>query len=172
MLDNLKKYIPNIITTIRFILALSIPFIFLNNRVLAITIFIIASISDALDGYLARKWQVISNYGRMLDPLADKTLSIGGLILLTMLVNSIFIIPLVMEGFIMGIGTISFKSDKKVAIKKIGKIKTSILFPTVIIGLLSTVTSIFDIFIIPMIVITLVLQGLSIKEYAEKLIKE
>jgi CDP-diacylglycerol--glycerol-3-phosphate 3-phosphatidyltransferase len=172
MLNNWKKYIPNIITTIRLILAVCVPFIFLNdNKNLAIIIFIIAALSDALDGYLARKWHVISLYGKMIDPFADKTLSMGVLILLAMTTNHIFYILLILEGFIMLIGALSFQSEKKVNVKKIGKIKTSVLFPTVAAGLLSTIMPIFNIILIPLIVLTLVLQCLAIKEYAKKFIK-
>lgn len=45
-------------------------------------LFIIAAATDALDGHLARKWQVISVFGRIVDPLADKILVLGAFIML------------------------------------------------------------------------------------------
>jgi len=71
--------LPNIITTIRIALA---PFIAVliwhsdrpDYALYALILFIIASISDWLDGYLARQMEVISPLGRMLDPIADKLL--------------------------------------------------------------------------------------------------
>lgn len=45
-------------------------------------IFVVAVITDALDGYLARKWKVISLFGRVMDPLADKIIVLGGFVML------------------------------------------------------------------------------------------
>lgn len=48
----------------------------------ATAIFIIAAITDALDGHLARKWKVESKFGRIMDPMADKLLILGGFVML------------------------------------------------------------------------------------------
>lgn len=47
-----------------------------------IVLFVAASITDALDGYLARKWQVESRFGRIVDPMADKVLVLGAMMYL------------------------------------------------------------------------------------------
>ncbi len=170
MLDNIKKVIPNIITTIRLLLALSIPFIFLQGYIkLSIVIFIIAALSDALDGYLARKWNTISMYGKIIDPLADKFLSIGILILIAIKINPILFIPLLMEAFIMAIALVTYRSSRKIDIEIIGKIKTGVLFPTVAIGLISYLYPTWEIAIAPLIGITAILQILAIREYAKRL---
>ncbi|CBI76253.1 CDP-diacylglycerol--glycerol-3-phosphate3-phosphatidyltransferase [Bartonella clarridgeiae 73] len=82
---------PNILTYARIIaVPLVVACFFLEGRLqssdiarwIAVSIFIIASITDFLDGYLARIWQQTSNIGRMLDPIADKLLVSACLLLL------------------------------------------------------------------------------------------
>jgi len=48
----------------------------------ALVLFIVAALTDALDGYLARKWQVVSVFGRIMDPFADKILILGAFVML------------------------------------------------------------------------------------------
>ncbi|MBX3315623.1 MAG: CDP-diacylglycerol--glycerol-3-phosphate 3-phosphatidyltransferase [Phycisphaeraceae bacterium] len=49
---------------------------------LAGTLFVLAALTDALDGYLARKWRVVSKFGRIMDPFADKVLVLGAFVML------------------------------------------------------------------------------------------
>ena len=68
-----KENIPNILTIIRFIL---VPFIYtsvINKHFLtALIIFTISALTDILDGYIARKFNYITDIGKLMDPLADK----------------------------------------------------------------------------------------------------
>ncbi len=67
--------IVNILTISRIIIAIIVfGLIMLNNYSLALALFIIAGISDYLDGYLARKYNSVSQIGEILDPIADKIL--------------------------------------------------------------------------------------------------
>ena len=72
------KLLPNILTVSRFILALGFLFFIMQDGVkatiIATVFFALASLTDFFDGYLARKYDVISNFGKIMDPIADKFL--------------------------------------------------------------------------------------------------
>ncbi|MBO4108732.1 CDP-diacylglycerol--glycerol-3-phosphate 3-phosphatidyltransferase [Streptococcus suis] len=82
-----KENIPNALTIGR-ILVIPIFILLLTvwdstiSHVLAAFIFALASITDYLDGYLARKWQVVTNFGKFADPMADKILVMTAFIML------------------------------------------------------------------------------------------
>jgi cardiolipin synthase len=68
-------YIPNIITLLRLILVIpTVACLLSGDYILAFWAFFIAGSSDALDGYLARRYNWFSRFGSILDPIADKSL--------------------------------------------------------------------------------------------------
>ena len=74
------RFIPNLISLIRISLVIPTVLNLLAGKyIFALILFVIASISDAIDGFLARffKWQ--TNLGKILDPVADKLLMIGSI---------------------------------------------------------------------------------------------
>ena len=85
-----RKHIPNLLTILRLVLAAAffvVMAIFDRTALnawlfVAIALFAFGAITDALDGYLARRWQVVSKFGRVVDPFADKVLVLGGFIFL------------------------------------------------------------------------------------------
>lgn len=61
---------------------------------IAFAVFLLASASDLLDGYLARRWNVVSEFGKLFDPLADKLMQVGAVICLA-IKGMIPVIPVV-----------------------------------------------------------------------------
>ena len=74
------KHVPNGLTIIRFLI---IPFIvaniFMGNYILAFIFFTLSGLTDIADGFIARKFNLISNFGKLMDPLADKLTQISTL---------------------------------------------------------------------------------------------
>ena len=72
------KHIPNILTIMRFIfIPIILNFIFQGNYILGIIVFTISGLTDVLDGFIARKFNFVSNFGKLMDPLADKLTQIS-----------------------------------------------------------------------------------------------
>ncbi|MCA9299796.1 MAG: CDP-diacylglycerol--glycerol-3-phosphate 3-phosphatidyltransferase [Phycisphaerales bacterium] len=78
-----QQRLPNDLTNLRMVLAVALLVVFeigsLTDRttlVWALALFLVAALSDLLDGHLARRWNVISKYGRIMDSFADKALMV------------------------------------------------------------------------------------------------
>jgi len=142
------KNIPNILAFIRIMLAF-LMFLFLVNRDIfsnihsswldyfAALIFVIASITDFFDGYIARNFNAISKLGEVLDPLADKMLTLGAFLGLLYLHRAnpwaVYLI-LVREFFITGIRVAMAQQGLSVKASFAGKVKT--VFQMIAIGFL------------------------------------
>ncbi len=145
--------LPNKLTIFRIILVpimVIIPFLELDklysNSIIPLTwlvveaIFIIASITDKLDGYIARSRNQVTTFGKFLDPIADKILVLAAMI---MLVESnrlpawIPIIVLFREFIVSGYRLIAVENDGKViAASSLGKLKTVTQMIAIIIALI------------------------------------
>jgi cardiolipin synthase len=78
--------LPNLVTISRLLLVPVFAWVLWQQyHDLALLIFVVAGLSDAVDGYLARRFNQTSRFGAMLDPIADKAILITALILLTKL---------------------------------------------------------------------------------------
>lgn len=109
-------------------------------RYIALGIFIIASVTDALDGYVARRYNMITDFGKLMDPLADKILVSSALIILIELGNiSSWVVSIVIarEFIISGIRLIATEKNIIIAASPLGKLKTVSQMLSVILMLLS-----------------------------------
>lgn len=124
--------LPNKLTMFRVIL---IPFfvVFLlvditpMDNWIALVIFIIASLTDMLDGMIARKYNLITNFGKFMDPLADKLLVCSALVCLVELAKIpawVVIIIIAREFIISGFRLIASDNGVVIAASYYGKFKT------------------------------------------------
>lgn len=93
----------------------------------AVTIYILACITDALDGYIARSRNLVTNFGKFMDPIADKLLVMSALIVLVSQQRMpawVCILMLGRELLISGFRLIAVESGTVIAAGKLGKIKT------------------------------------------------
>lgn len=131
--------LPNKLTIFRMILVpimVIIPFLGIKTEVLGIPltyiiidlIFIIASITDKLDGYLARKNNQVTTFGKFLDPLADKILVLAAMMMLVEMAKLPAWIPIIVlarEFIVSGYRLVAVeKGGKVIAASKWGKLKT------------------------------------------------
>lgn len=138
------KHVPNILTIIRIILVpVFVYFTFFselnNNILLALIIFIIASLSDLFDGLIARKYKVISDFGKIMDPLADKLLVISALFALLLkfkdITYVIFAIIVLREVAVTLLRKYYTKRNIVIAANWWGKVKTVLQMTGIIISL-------------------------------------
>lgn len=133
--------LPNILTILRIVLVplFAISFVFgETGRLVAFAIFCLAGISDALDGYAARRLKARSEFGRMLDPIADKILVAVALMMLVwkdaLSWNDTFggytlvptLIILSREILVSGLREFLATADVSVPVTRIAKMKTTI----------------------------------------------
>ena len=105
--------------------------------IIAGVIFIIASLTDFLDGYLARKYEVSTFFGALLDGMFDKLFGFISFFLLASISPS-YVIPLIFEAGILGYGLYSASKGNNIKSTIVGKTKMWFLASSVLMGILNT----------------------------------
>lgn len=143
---KIKKHIPNILSSSRLLSPIVlIPLILSGNLLASLIALTLFFTTDALDGFLARKWQVQSDLGAKIDAVADK-LMLGSLLVPLAISNPLMIATLSLEGLISGVNVSRKLKGGKPKTKQIGRMKMIVLSLFVIFCYLSKLVSIPDIF--------------------------
>ena len=164
-MNKIKKYIPNILTISRLIVTPFVIYLGITNQItLLIILAIFVALTDFLDGRLARLWNVSSDIGAKLDAIGDKVLAIGLLVILVV-DNHMFFYVLVLEGLISLFNFYIFFKQHIVESLLIGKIKTWIIFITIILGLFNLLFPNLKMYVNLCVLLTVILQILSLLNY-------
>ena len=122
--------LPNKLTMIRMVMVpVCMALIILGFNITAAIIFALASLTDFFDGYLARKHNLVSSFGKIMDPLADKLLTFGALICFVAKAPSFVwpaIIIIAREFFVTSMRVVAVDKGKVIAASWWGKVKTNV----------------------------------------------
>ncbi|MCL2357953.1 MAG: CDP-diacylglycerol--glycerol-3-phosphate 3-phosphatidyltransferase [Defluviitaleaceae bacterium] len=173
--------LPNKITVLRVILIPAFLFIYMAkpfpdipNEWIALILFMVAALTDALDGYLARKMGLVTNFGKLMDPLADKLLVCAAFIAFTAsgtLPAWATIILISREFYISGLRMLALEQKIVVAASASAKLKTIFQIMLVVYILLPFPFNFFhrfDVITVALIIVTAAVSIYSAAEYTRK----
>lgn len=169
--------LPNKLTTFRVILIPFFVFFMLVpdmtgiNNYIAVAIFIVASLTDLLDGKIARKYNLVTNFGKFMDPLADKLLVCSAMICLIQtgqLAAWIVVIIIAREFIISGFRLIASDNGVVIAASYWGKFKTTFQMLMVIVLILNVQMPFFQILGKILTYAALILTVVSLIDYIVK----
>lgn len=168
--------LPNKLTIVRIIMIPFFVFFLLTDFVagskwIATVLFCAASLTDLLDGHIARKYNLVTNFGKFMDPLADKLLVCSALICLIALdrIPAWIVIVIISREFIIsGFRLIAADNGVVIAASYWGKFKTASQMVTVILLVLNIQNTVFTVLGTVFIYISLVLTVVSLIDYIAK----
>jgi CDP-diacylglycerol--glycerol-3-phosphate 3-phosphatidyltransferase len=172
----MKMNLPNKLTMLRVILIPFFVFFMLTDFVphsnyIAVAIFIVASLTDLADGKIARKYNLVTNFGKFMDPLADKLLVCSALICLVandLLACWIVLIIISREFIISGFRLVAADNGVVIAASYWGKFKTTFQMLMIIVLILNFSGSFFHILGIVLTYVALALTIISLCDYLIK----
>lgn len=142
-----KMNLPNKLTMLRmllvivFVVFMCLPTKFVWAKYVSLGVFVVASITDFLDGYISRKKNLVTKFGKIMDPLADKMLVASGFILLAtagIIPAWMAVIIVLRDFFVTGLRNFGADSNKDLAASLTGKIKTVFQLLAIILALVGT----------------------------------
>lgn len=169
--------LPNKLTMLRVVLIPFFVFFLLapvfadNGKYIAAAIFILASLTDLLDGKIARKYNLVTNFGKFMDPLADKLLVCSALICLVdmkKLAAWIAIVIIAREFIISGFRLIAAEHQIVIAASYWGKFKTTFQMLMIIVLILDFEQASLQMLGVALTYISLALTVISLVDYLYK----
>ena len=169
--------LPNKLTIMRVILIPFFVFFLLSpyfpayGNYIAVAIFIVASLTDMLDGKIARKYNLVTNFGKFMDPLADKLLVCSAMICLIeldRLAAWIVIVIIAREFIISGFRLVASDNGVVIAASSWGKFKTTFQMLMVIVLILDIQMPFFQILGTVLTYVALILTVVSLIDYIVK----
>ncbi|MCR5586020.1 MAG: CDP-diacylglycerol--glycerol-3-phosphate 3-phosphatidyltransferase [Lachnospiraceae bacterium] len=170
--------LPNKLTMLRvimipfFVVCMLVPSIPYNN-IIALVIFCVASLTDALDGHIARSRNLVSNFGKFMDPLADKLLVSSAMICFLGIPDNpmpvwAVIIIIAREFIISGFRLVASDAGIVIAASYWGKVKTVTQMVMSIVLILNINNKVFDTIEWVLIIAAVVLTVVSLVDYMIK----
>jgi CDP-diacylglycerol--glycerol-3-phosphate 3-phosphatidyltransferase len=149
------------------------PFAPIANAWLALALFVTAAVTDAIDGHLARKLGLVTNFGKLMDPLADKMLVCAALIAFTAMGSLpawATIIIISREFYISGLRQLALEQKIVMAASTSAKIKTTAQITLVVYLLLPHPFTFFyhEAVALALIILTAIISVYSAAEYTYK----
>lgn len=141
------------------------------NRYIAVAIFVIASLTDFLDGYIARSRNMVSNFGKFMDPLADKLLVSAALISMVSLGDLpewAVILIISREFIITGFRTLAAEANVIMAASMYGKIKTTVQMVMIIVLLLDLPGKTMEVVESALVILAILFTVISAVDYIVK----
>lgn len=127
------KQLPNILTVSRIFLTLGFIYCVIQPGlwpvILATVLFSLASATDFYDGYFAKKYKLTSNFGKIMDPIADKFLMLSAFFIFVpmgFVPLGMFYVIFIRELFVTGTRLAAIRKGEFIAAEKAGKIKTAL----------------------------------------------
>ncbi len=135
-----------------------------DHRIIATVVFILASLSDLLDGYIARHYNQVSNFGKFMDPLADKILVLSAMCFLVekgQMPGWVMAIVLFREFAVSGLRLVAAEKQRVIAAAWSGKVKTTCTMVGLCFMLVFTQYPWLDMLVSAVILITTVYSGVE-----------
>ena len=140
-------------------------------RIAAGIVFILASLTDFLDGFIARKYKLITDFGKFIDPVADKLLVLTTLIMMLhrgLMEAWIIVIVMARELAVDGLRMVAVNQGKVIAASKLGKIKTTCQMLLIIVSILLNLPVLSSWYMITMSAVVVAITLLSAVDYFVK----